>query len=109
MEITQDRMEQSLKYLVTTDEPCALAKSNLEGLKEQKKTVLAIAFLSQDGTGQEREAKSQASTTFNDWKLKYKNAVYEYETMRNKRITETLVVEAWRSVNSNRRQAGGNL
>jgi len=109
MGITQERMEDSLKYLVETDEPCALAKSLLEGYKEQKKTVFAIEFLKQGGTGQEREAKANSSEMFTAWQEKYKSAVYKFETMRNKRITETLVVECWRSLNSNRRQAGGNL
>jgi len=109
MEITQERMEKSLKYLIETDEPCALSKSLLEGYKEQKKTVFALEFLKQGGTGQEREAKANSSEAFTDWQVKYKESVYEFETMRNKRITETLVVECWRSLNSNRRQAGGNL
>lgn len=109
MTITEDRMLKALSYLAESDDPCALAKSLLEGYKEQKKTVLALEFLKQGGTGQEREAKANSSETFMDWQDKHQSAVYEYETKRNKRITETLVVECWRSLNSNRRQAGGNL
>jgi len=107
--ITQERMEKSLEYLVSTDEPCAKAKSYLEGLKETKKTILAVEFLSVEGTGQTKDAIALASDNFHIWQNSYKDAVYDYETMRNKRITETLVVETWRSLGANRRQAGGNL
>ena len=108
-EITQQRMEQYLNYLVSTDDDCAHARSFLEGLKEKKKTILALEFLKAKGTGQERDAKAHSSETFTDWQEQLEEAVYKYETMRNKRITETLVVECWRSLNSNRRQAGGNI
>ena len=108
-EITEKRMTDALNYLADTDEPCAKAKSLMEGKKEQKKSILAIQFLESEGTGQERDATAHSSNDFKYWRDSYKSSVLDYETMRNRRTTATLLVEAWRSLNSNRRQAGGNL
>ena len=102
-------MTNALNYLAITDEPCAKARAYVEGMKEKKKTVLAVEFMQASGTGQERDAKSQSSDDFTNWRCEYESAVLDYETMRNRRTTATLLVEAWRSLNSNRRQAGGNL
>jgi hypothetical protein len=37
----------------------------------------------------------------------YFDTMQKYEAMRNKRTTETIVVETWRSLNASRRQ--GNV
>ena len=103
-------MQKALQYLADTDEPCALARSNMEGLKEQKKTILAIAFLeNREGTDKTKDAKSCSSEKFKSWCTKYEESVFVYETYRNRRKTAELLIEAWRSINSNRRQAGGNI
>ena len=103
-------MEKALEYLSQTDEPCALAKSNMEGIKEQKKTILAIELLKvKEGSVSEKEAKAHSSDDFGVWLDKYEEAVLVYETYRNRRKTAELLIEAWRSINSNRRQAGGNV
>jgi len=109
MTITEERMEKALQYLATTDEETAKAKSYLEGKKEQKKTILAVRFLNSEGTGQQKEAEALASDQFDEWKRDYEGAVLDYETLRNRRKTAELLCELWRSLNSNRRQAGGNL
>jgi len=109
-EINQNRMEKALDYLSATDEPCALARSNMEGLKEQKKTILAIAFLdNKEGTDKTKDSKACSSEKFAEWHTKYEESVFVYETFRNRRKTAELLIEAWRSINSNRRQAGGNI
>lgn len=108
-EVTEERMNSALDYLANTDKPCAEAKSLAEGRKEHKKTILAVEFLKATGTGQEKDAKSHSSEAYREWQTQYEAAVLDYETMRNRRTTATLLVEVWRSLNSNRRQAGGNL
>ncbi|KKK93781.1 hypothetical protein LCGC14_2689430 [marine sediment metagenome] len=109
-EINQERMEKALDYLSTTDELCALAKANTEGLKEQKKTILAVSFLEhKEGTDKAKDSKACSSDKFLEWQTNYKESVYVYETFRNRRKTAELLIEVWRSINSNRRQAGGNL
>lgn len=108
MSISDKRMEKALAYLVNTDEPCAQAKALMIGLEEQKRTVISIAMLaSSEKSAAMKEVDARVSQDYIQWAGDYKKAIYEYETMRNKRLTEQLCVEAWRSCNSNRKK--GNL
>lgn len=84
--ITQDRMEQALQYLIDTDELAAAARSEVEREDYRAEAIKDAIFLREDGTGEERKAASKTHV----------------EYMRS---TETIVFEAWRSLNSNRRQA----
>ena len=108
MAISDERMEKALRYLVDTDEPCARAKSLMIGLEEQKRTVISIAMIaSTEKSAAMKEADARVSQDYIQWAGDYSKSIYEYETMRNKRITEALVIEAWRSCNSNRKK--GNV
>lgn len=105
--ISEDRLQKAMKYLAETDEPAANAKALVEGLKIQEKTIIAIVFLRVDGTNQEREMKARVDPAHVQWREKHKEAVVDFELYRNKRTTEALVVEVWRSINANRRS--GNV
>jgi len=107
--ISQDRLQKALTYLAESDEPFAKARGFMEGMSKQEKTVLGMEFLEKTGNNAEREYQARTSNKYEEWRTKYQGAVCDYELYRNKRITEALVVEVWRSLNSNRRQAGGNL
>jgi len=105
--ITDDQLEAALKYMSETDEAAAQAKSRLAILEKQEKTVLGLAFLSTKGNNAEREYTARTSGDYLKWQADHKNAVYEHETYRNKRIRCEAVIEVWRSINANRRR--GNL
>lgn len=105
--ISEERLSKALTYLAETDEKCAKAKAYYMGLDEQTKTIKAGEFLKHDGTVAEREATAYASSAYREHLEKVQNANADYETMRNKRLTEELIVEVWRSLNSQRRK--GNL
>lgn len=106
--ISPDRLQKALTYLAETDEPCARARSLMMGLEKQEKTVLAMQFLGvTSGTVEERKAKAQATPQYQNWRETYEAAVLDFELYRNKRTTEELIVEVWRSVNANRRH--GNV
>ena len=108
MSITDSRMEKALSYLVSTDDLAARAKALMIGLEEQKRTVISIAMIdSTEKSAALKEVQARVSNEYIQWAGDYKKSVYEYETMRNKRITESLVVEAWRSCNSNKKK--GNI
>ena len=105
--ISPDRLQQALTYLATTDEPCAKAKAYLTGLEEQSKTVFGMAYLQSNGTVEERKARAYVSEAYKEHIKKIEDATADYETMRNKRLTQELIVEVWRSINANRRH--GNV
>lgn len=108
MSISDNRMEKAICYLVETDESAAMAKSLMIGLEEQKRTVISIAML--DSTAKSaamKEVDARVSDGYKAWRENYTNAVYEYEAVRNKRITEAAVIEAWKSYNFNKNK--GNV
>lgn len=105
--ISADRLQKALEYLATTDEPAAKAKAYLMGLEEITKTIKATEFLKAKGTNGERDAAAYASANYQTHIDKIEEATFDYETMRNKRLTEALIVEVWRTLSANQRR--GNI
>jgi len=102
-----DRAQKSIRYLAETDEDAARARSLKDGLEDQKKTILATEFLKHQGSQGERAKLAEASEIYKKHLQKLEFAIYDYELYRNKRMTESLVIEMWRSENANRRT--GNI
>ena len=101
---------EALTYLAETDESCAQAKAHMEGLKYRIKTVLAQQILnSKQSSHALSKSEAEASQEYQKVTEDYKNSVLEYETLHLKRQTQFARWEWARSLNSNRRQAGGNL
>jgi hypothetical protein len=100
--LTEARMEESLNFLSDSDEQLAQLLADMERAEWRAKATKHAQFLHLTGTVAEREA--QASTApetmaaFDD----YFDKVRAYNALRNKRATETIVIDCWRSVNSSR-------
>lgn len=103
--ITQDRMEQALEYLAGTDEPCAALRADMERAEWRAKRTKAAIFQISTGSVAERNAVADTSPDTEAAFEKYFQAMRDHDAMKNKRATESIVFEAWRSLNSNRRQA----
>ena len=107
MEIPDERLQKALDFLAYTDLKAANAKSLVEGLSEQRKTIKSILYINATGDQKKREAEAYAAEEYILHVEKYTNAIAEFETLRNRRITAALIVEVWRSCNANRRS--GNI
>lgn len=105
--ISDDRLQKALTYLAQTDEEAANAKASMKALEQKRKTIKGLAFIEASGTVGEREAKAYASQEYQDIVEQYENAVADAELYANKRKTEELIIEVWRSSNANRRR--GNI
>ena len=103
-QLTQDRMEDAIEHLSSTDELAADAKTEVEREDYRRDAIKDAIFLRSDGSVAERNAISKTHPEYAAACEKYFNALQKFERMKNKRSTEAIVVEAWRSVNSNRRQ-----
>lgn len=102
--VSESRAKQAITCLAETDESAAAAKAYMEEMKNKEKTILGIAILESELSGQQaKEAEARSSEAYKDWQKKYHDAVYNYELARNKRTTEALIIEMWRSENANRR------
>lgn len=104
--ISQDRMEQALGYLESTDVLCASLRADMARSELKAKRIRAAIFKLSEGSVAQRDAVADtAPETAEAWEQHFK-AYEEFHGMNNRRSTEAIVFEAWRSLNSNRRQGG---
>ena len=101
--ISQERMEKALTYLAETDEPLAKLKTDAERYEYVAKKVRSSIFLHSEGTVADRQASADVSEEYANAMRDYFRARNDSLAMENKRKTESLVYEAWRSINANRR------
>lgn len=102
--IDEKRLEQALTYLATTDDECAELRADMARTEFKAKAVKASIFKLSEGSVGLREAVAEtAPETVSAYETHFK-AMHAYHAMTNKRATEVIVVETWRSMNANRRQ-----
>ncbi len=96
--ITEDRMSEALAYLCDTDESCASLKTDVERADYRSEAVRDAIFLRSEGSVAERSAIAKTHPEYVTAKDKYFDALQKYEAMKNKRSTENIVFECWRSL-----------
>ncbi len=101
--ISDDRAEKALRYLAETDLPCAEAKADMERAEFRAKAIKQQTFLHSTGTVAERQAIAEASDEHRDALSGYFDSIKVYSQMANKRETERIVLDCWRSIQANRR------
>lgn len=94
-----------MTYLAETDEKAAQLLAEMERAEFKAKATRDAVFLYATGTVAERTAIAGDSVEYKAAMADYFVTVQEYNTTKNKRTTETLIVDVWRSLNANRRQA----
>lgn len=102
MLISETRLEKALSYLATTDESAAALRADVERAEFKAKAVRDSMFLCSAGTVAERTALAGASKEYEAAMNAYFDALKESDSIRNKRTTEAIVIDAWRSLNSGR-------
>lgn len=107
MKISDKRAEAALGYLVSTDESCAQEKAGQERAEFKAKAIKDALFRRLEGSVADRQAEAGSSPEYATAMGEYFAAMTRYEHTRNKRQTEALVIEVWRSVQANQRK--GNI
>ena len=102
MSISTKRMDLALHYLAETDAQCAELRANHARAEYMAKSVRNAIFAASDGTVADRNAAAENSPEYEEAKLAEFQAFQEYEAMKNKRATESIVIDVWRSLNSAR-------
>jgi hypothetical protein len=101
--ISEERAEKALRYLVDTDEPCALAKAEMERAEYGWKATREAVFTHAEGTVAERQAIAATHHATKEAHERYCAAVALYSKMANKRDTEKIVLDMFRTLSANRR------
>jgi len=107
MLINEPRLQKALTYLAETDEPAAALRADVERAEFKAKVIKDSVFLHSTGTVAERTALSGMHQDYAQAMEAYFVALKASDAMRNKRATESIVVDAWRSLNSGRNK--GNI
>lgn len=102
--ITEERLTLALQYLATTDRDLADLRAEVLRSEYLVKTQRHFAFLAADGNNEERKASAETSGKVIEAQERHVSAVGNYEKLRAKRETESLIIDVWRSENANRRQ-----
>lgn len=107
MLINEDRLQKALTYLATTDEPAAALRTDVERAEFKAKAVKDAVFLTCTGTVADRTAIAGTNKEYMAAMNDYFEAMRLSDGMRNKRATESIVIDTWRSLNSGRNK--GNI
>jgi hypothetical protein len=105
--LNENRVEQALIRLSSTDESHAELGGQVKYLEEAIKQAKAHSFLLADGTVAEREAKAVASLKYTEAIDAHTKAYVEFKKLDNERNHEIRILDIWRTLSSNRRQ--GNV
>ena len=106
--ISQDRLEKAMNYLATTDLKAAEWTAEAERMEFKARATKDAIFLHNPEnlkTVAEREAYAGSNSEYMMAMDAYFEALQESLAVKNKRQTEALVIDVWRSMNANRRQA----
>ena len=93
-----------MHYLATTDEEAAALLADMERQEYKAKAIRHQVFLMEQGTVAERTAKAEVDHDHQNALLQYFDALETYNAIANKRETERIVLDTWRTVSANRRQ-----
>ena len=103
-QLTENRVEEALIKLSSTDASHAALSGQVKYLAEGIKQAKAHSFLLADGTVAEREAKAQASVKTAEAIDAHTKAFVAFTTLDNERNHEMRIIDIWRTLSSNRRQ-----
>lgn len=101
--ISTTRLEKALTYLTETDEPLAEARMVMERCEFRARATKDALIKHGEGGLGERTAAAGFDPEYAAAMDAYFAALMEHDKIRNKRQTEAIVVEVWRSLNSARK------
>jgi len=103
-----EAVEQALHYLAQTEDEYAKAKAQRIYLEETQKTVMATLFVEAPGGSVEvRKSHALTQPSYAEHCGKLRDAVYDEELLRAKRLRYELSIEVWRTQEASRRR--GNV
>lgn len=102
--LTDDRCENALRFLATTDESAANLKVDALKAEDKIKAIKAAIVKRTEGSVAYRESIAETHEETVAARTEYYAALLRHERMAHRRRTEERITDLWRSVNANRRQ-----
>ena len=101
--ISDERAEKALRFLVDTDESAANLRGEMERAEFSFKRTREAVFSLSEGTVAERQAASVQHERTQTAHEAYVAAVQAYHFVANKRDTERITLDVFRTIQANRR------
>jgi hypothetical protein len=101
--ISEERAEKALRFLVETDDSCAEARGEMERAEIAWKRTREAVFTHTEGTVAERQALAMQHANTREAHEIYVAALQGYWKLHNKRDTEKIVLDVYRTVSANKR------
>jgi hypothetical protein len=106
MAVSDQNMSDALTYLAADPHPLAVAKFNLTVAENKSRETFAKLFLASDEkTNDARKASVECDPAFAAIKQSEADAVLEYERHRSRTKAADMLIECWRTEQSNIRAA----
>jgi Na+/phosphate symporter len=105
--ISDERLAKALTYISETDQQAAELKTDVERQQFKLKKIKSAIFSCSEGNIEERRSEAEVADSTQEQVKEYLVSLQDYNEIDNKRKTEQLIIEVWRSLNANRRQ--GNI
>jgi hypothetical protein len=102
MLVPDERLEQALKKLASTDAEIAELHAQVERTEYRTKAVKDAVFLRSEGSVAERNAIAGTHPEYALAMENYFTALQAHEKLRNERSREVLIIDVWRSLSSAR-------
>ena len=103
-QLTENRVEEALIKLSSTDELHAALAGQVKYFEEGLKQAKSHSFLLAEGTVAEREAKAISSQKYAQAVQEWTESLKEFKKIDNERNHEMRIIDIWRTLSSNRRQ-----
>jgi hypothetical protein len=107
MLITEDRLQKALTYIAETDEQEAQLHALVIKTKKKEEAIFDTIAAIGEGTVLERKARAHKHPDTESAVAAHLTALSEHRHVKNKRDTEKIIIDVWRSENATRRQ--GNI
>jgi hypothetical protein len=102
--ISDERAEEAMNYLSSTDITCAVLKADMERFEWKAKAQKQAIFKIAGGTVADRTAIAETHDDVAAAMERYFAKLSEYGQMANRRATEVIVLDTWRTICANRRR-----
>lgn len=110
MQIDEERMTEALMFLGASDEKAGELKANVERQEAKVKSMKASVFMmyaTAEKTVAERNALAETNPMVGTANEDYFEAVRAFTALQNRRSSETILIEVWRSLHAARKK--GNV
>ncbi len=104
-EITEERMNAALQYLIDKDEEYAKLDGAVKDAENKADLAKQIAYVRAEGSNiKEREAVAAQAPAYQNALDDHVKAYIAFKKVKAKRDTAQTVIDVWRSLNAARRQ-----